>query len=539
MVKFQQLESLAHHSDIYRHSRRVAVIDMGSNSFRLIVIDYVPRLSFKMTDEVRESVRIGEGMAEVDALRPQAIERAVRAAQIYAAFCRAVGIDDVVAVGTSAIRDARNRSRYIDRVRDEIGMDVRVLTGEEEAYYGYLAAVNSTTLENGFVVDLGGGSLQITRVENRTSTHSVSLPLGVVRLTEGSLHSDPVTPGEIRHLTQHLREHFESLPWFKHEPGMVMVGEGGTLRLIGHLAQKRVSYPLDDLHGYPIALDQVASIRDELARLTVASRARISGMKPDRADISLAGAIVVHEIMRAAGFGELEICSQGLREGLFYERFLASPSDGTSRDAPPIFDDVRRASVLNLAHVYRFQEKHAEHIAHLTLSMFDQLPTEASKCGAGERELLWAASMLHDIGVGIDYHDHHKHGSYLILNAGLPGYTHREIALIALMVRYHRKGVPKPDEMGSLLLPDDDARLLQLTSLLRLAEQIDRSRDGVVRDVKLVASGSVAMLELIARGDEQVALWSVEHHRDIFEQAFGLTLAVVSVPEEEEADGAG
>ncbi|MFN8564159.1 MAG: Ppx/GppA phosphatase family protein [Anaerolineae bacterium] len=492
-AKFQQLESLAQHSDVYRHSQRVAIIDMGSNSFRLIVIDYVPRLSFKLTDEVREAVRLGEGMSEVDVLRPQAIERAVRAAQIYAAFCRAGGIDDVVAVGTSAIRDARNSSRYIDRVRNETGMDVRVLSGEEEAYYGYLAAVNSTTLENGFVVDLGGGSLQITRVENRASTHSVSLPLGAVRLTEGSLHSDPVSPGEIRHLTQHLREQFESLPWFKYEPGMEMVGEGGTLRLIGHLAQKRLNYPLDDLHSYVVSLDQVASIRDELARLTIASRTRIPGMKPDRADISLAGAIAVHEIMRAAGFAEMSICSQGLREGLFYERFLAPP-ENAAPTVPPIFEDVRRASVLNLGHVYRYQEKHAQHIAHLTLSMFDQLPPEVSQCGAVERELLWAASMLHDIGVGIDYHDHHKHGSYLILNAGLPGYTHREIALISLMVRYHRKGTPRVDELGSLLLPGDDARLLQLTSLLRLAEQIDRSRDGVVRDVTLTVSKGVAML---------------------------------------------
>jgi exopolyphosphatase/guanosine-5'-triphosphate,3'-diphosphate pyrophosphatase len=141
--------------------------------------------------------------------------------------------------------------------------------------------------------------------------------------------------------------------------------------------------------------------------------------------------------------------------------------------------------------------------------------------------------MLHDIGVGIDYHDHHKHGSYLILNAGLPAYTHREIALVALMVRYHRKGTPAPGELGVLLQPDDDVRLLQLTSLLRLAEQIDRSRDGVVRDVTLAVKDGAATLELIARGDEQVALWSVEHHRDIFEQAFGLTLQVVSVPDEE------
>ncbi len=524
MTQFQQLESLAEHSDVYKYSQRVAIIDMGSNSFRLIVMEYVPRLSFKLTDEVRESVRIGEGMSEVDLLRPAAIDRAARAAQIYGAFCRSFGIDDVIAVGTSAIRDARNRSRYIDRVKHETGIDVRVLSGEEEAYYGYLAAVNSTTLENGYVVDLGGGSMQITRVENRASTHSVSFPLGAVRCTEGFLLSDPATPGEIKRLSEHLREQLAMLDWLKFEPGMTLVGEGGTLRLIGRLAQKRINYPLDDLHGFVMTLDQVNSVRDELARLSVAARIRLPGMKPDRADISLAGGIVVSEVMRAAGFDQMTICNQGLREGLFYERFLGTP---------PIFEHVRAAAVLNLAHVYRFQEKHAEHITHLTLSMFDQLPPEVNQCGANEREILWAASMLHDIGVSIDYHDHHKHGSYLILNAGLPGYTHREIALIALLVRYHRKGKPTPDELAGLLEPGDEVRLLQLSALLRLAEQLDRSRDGVVRDVTMTVTGEVATLELTVRGDEQVALWAVMNNREIFEQAFGLTLDVVSMPENE------
>lgn len=167
-----------------------------------------------------------------------------------------------------------------------------------------------------------------------------------------------------------------------------------------------------------------------------------------------------------------------------------------------------------LAHLYRFQEHHAEHIARLTLSMFDQMPAERMQCGAGEREILWAASMLHDIGVSVDYHDHHKHGSYLITNAGLPSYSHREIALIALLVRYHRKGEPTPDELAELLEPGDDVRW-QMCAFLRLAEQADRARDGLVRDVRLHVTGDRAQMELITRGDETVALWSAARHVQI------------------------
>ncbi|NDJ60145.1 MAG: Ppx/GppA family phosphatase [Chloroflexi bacterium] len=512
--------------------RRVAIIDMGSNSFRLIVMAYVPGKMFKMIDEVREVVRIGEGMAEVNALRPAAIERGVRAAQIYAGFCEASGISDIITVGTSAIRDARNRALFIDRVRREAGLEVRLLSGETEAYYGYLAAVNSTTLNNGYVFDLGGGSIQITRVENRRRVEMISLPLGAVRLKEGFLHSDPARSKEVSALGEHLRAEFAAIDWFRAEPGMMLVGEGGTLRLIGRLIQKERHYPLDILHGFAMQRTDIGATRDLLADLSVADRKKLPGMKPDRADISLGGATAVYEALSVAGFDAMTICGQGLREGLFYERFLAPDAAAPSDDQPPLFAAVRQASAYNLAQLYHYQEAHAQHIAHLPLSMFDQLPPDERICGPSERELLWAASILHDIGTSIDYHDHHKHGAYLILNAGLPGYTHREIALIALLVRYHRKGKPTADELAPLLAADDDRRLLQMAALLRLAEQLDRSRDGVVSQVVLTFTADHALLEIRSRGDEQVPLWAVENHLDIFSAAFGKPLVVVPVPDE-------
>jgi exopolyphosphatase/guanosine-5'-triphosphate,3'-diphosphate pyrophosphatase len=519
----QRLDTLAEHSDVYKDSQRLAVIDLGSNSFRLIVVEYVPRLSFRVVDEVQESVRLSEGMAEANIMRVSAMDRAARAVQIYAAFCRASGISDITAVGTSAIRDAKNQERFLARLHTETGISVRVLSGEEEAYYGYLAAVNSTTLENGFVIDLGGGSFEITRVENRRVTHSTSLPLGAVRVTEGFLPSDPAPHKELERLRDHLARQFEAIKWFRREPGMRLVGEGGSLRLAARLAQRADEYPLDMLHGYQLAEGALKDVRGELAHLTIAQRKRLPGMKPERADIALGGAAVVAEAMRASGFDDLTICNQGMREGIFYERFLQG-------DGLPLFEHVRQAAVLNLGHLYRYQEKHAEHITHLTLAMFDQLPPGCHQCGPAERELLWAASMLHDIGVAIDYNGHHQHGAYLILNGGLPGYTHREIALIALMIRYHRRGNPKPDELALLLDPGDDRRLVQLCALLRLAEQLDRSRDGVVQDVVLTGGGDWAQMELLVRGDGQVALWALEHHRDIFEQAFGLKLEVALAP---------
>jgi exopolyphosphatase/guanosine-5'-triphosphate,3'-diphosphate pyrophosphatase len=519
--QLQRLESLSERSDVYRDAERIAVIDLGSNSFRLIVVEYVPQLSFRIVDEVAEAVRLSEGMGEENILRAAAMDRAARVVRIYGAFCRASNIQQMVAVGTSAIRDARNQQAFLNRLQAESGIAVRVLSGEEEAYYGYLAAVNSTTIQNGFVLDMGGGSLQITRVEKRKAKESVSFPLGAVRVTERFLPSDPAKEHEIDALRDYLESTFSKLKWFRYKPGMEMVFAGGNVRMLGRLAQKAEDHPIDLLHGYTLSATQVKRLRKQLAESSIEERRHIPGMKVERADIALGAAITIHEAMRVSGFDQLTVSSQGVRGGLFYERFLAEVKQ-------PLFSDVRQASVLNLAHIYRFQEKHAEHIVKLTLSLFDQLPKTHHHCRAAERDLLWAASMLHDIGVAIDYNDHHKHGAYLILNDGLPGYSHREIALIALLVRYHRKGEPRTDEFQAVLEPDDNHRLLELCALLRLAEQLDRSRDGVVEDVQLTVGKDYAQLELLTRGDGQVALWSVERHTDIFQAAFGLALEVTS-----------
>lgn len=527
---YQQLETLSQQRIYDPSHQRLAIIDAGSNSFRLIVVEYQPGLSFRVVDEVREAVRLSEGMAEDNILRREAMDRAIRVLQIYAAFCESNDIIDIITVGTSAIRDAHNSAYFLKRVANEAGINIRVLSGEEEAYYAYLAAVNSTTIDNGLVVDLGGGSLELVRVEDRKPVDKISLPLGAVRVTEQFLKGDPPSAKQVRRLREHVAAQLAALDWFTCDSTMQVVGEGGTLRLLGRLLQKQKNYPIDELHGYDMQLDELDSLVATLQGLTVDGRNKLPGMKADRADISLGGAVVVGEALRASANTTMTVCSQGVREGLFYEQFLSA------KNGLPIFRSVRESSVLNLAHLYRFQEQHAHHIAHLTGLMFDQLPPNYHICSEHDRELLWAASILHDIGTTVDYSDHHKHSFYLILNAGLPGYTHRETVMIALLARYHRKGTPTLNGMDAVMLEGDEKRLVQLAALLRVAEQLDRSRDGVVKNIVLRIDGDRALMELVFSGDEQVALWAVDHHRDIFEAAFGLRLLIIPIPEEEGND---
>jgi exopolyphosphatase/guanosine-5'-triphosphate,3'-diphosphate pyrophosphatase len=214
----------------------------------------------------------------------------------------------------------------------------------------------------------------------------------------------------------------------------------------------------------------------------------------------------------------IEICAQGLREGIFYERFLA-PAE------PPLIGDVRRQSVLNLVDIYRCERAHAEHVTMLALAVYDEL----ARLGLHalehpERELLWAAGMLHDAGVMVDYNDHHKHGFYLVLNAGLPGFRHRELALVALLVRAHRKALPTPSPLEGVLDPDDDERLMRLAACLRVAEQLERGRAGGIREVRMDAPDGTVRLAVRAEGDPAVALWSAALEAPVFDRAFGRRL---------------
>jgi exopolyphosphatase/guanosine-5'-triphosphate,3'-diphosphate pyrophosphatase len=512
----KRLQNLSTPAELYSNLRKMAIVDVGSNSFRLIVITYLPGYHFQVTDEVRETVRLVQGLSSSGMMRAAPMDHAIETMQLYAAFCKAQGITDIAAVATSAAREAKNGLAFLERIHEISGIKVRLLSGEEEAYYGFLAAENSTTLRNGFVIDLGGGSLEITRVDNRQSQESVSLTLGAVRTTEEYLSEIPVSKGAVNKLRKHIREQLDAIKWFEVRPGTRLIGQGGTLRNAARMIQKMYDYPMDELHGYVIKDTDLRKAIDMMEPLNVDQRKALPGMKPDRADIALAGAIVVDECMKYAGYDRLTVCSQGLREGVFYERFLAD-------NKPPIFDDVRRSSVMNIAHLYHYQAEHVEHVEHLALSLFDQLHDDPL-CGTEERNLLWAACMLHDIGMTVDYNDHHRHGYYLILNSGLPGYTHRELALIALAVKFHRKGMPSTDDLDSVFEKDDMKRLLKITALLRLAEQLDRSRDGAVRDVRLTLGSDWAQIEVVSQEDVSVAIWSAQRHTDIFQTAFGKTL---------------
>jgi exopolyphosphatase/guanosine-5'-triphosphate,3'-diphosphate pyrophosphatase len=485
--------------------RRIAIVDLGSNTFRLVVFTAGDGW-WRRTDEIYEGVRIGEGLASTGELGPEPVRRGLAAVEVFAHFCRATGVDEIDAVATSAIREAGNRDEFLGRA----ALPVRVLTADEEAHYGYLAAVNSTTLGDGCVLDLGGGSLQLTRVVGRLAHEERSWKLGAVRMTERF-------GDDLKSLRKHVKGKLEDADWLA-RCGSRLVAIGGTARNLAAADQGRRELPSFGVQGHVIPRKALARLVDELASRSPAERGKLRGIKPERGDIILAGAAVILTVLEEGGFDELEVTEAGLREGVFFSKSLA-PDE--------LFDDVRRQSVLNLAGLYHVDHAHTEHVARLALGMFDELAEAGLHPGdAIERELLWAGAVLHDIGMTVDYDDHHKHSRYLILNGGLPGFTPREVALVGQAARYHRKGSPSLGPFAPLMREGDAELLARMSTLLRLAEDLERPRDQVVRAAHAHVENGRVELRLETAGEAAVSRWAAAREIELFASAFGRELVV-------------
>jgi exopolyphosphatase / guanosine-5'-triphosphate,3'-diphosphate pyrophosphatase len=502
--------------------QRTAVIDLGSNSFRLVVFTAADGW-WKRTDEIYEAVRIGAGLAESGELGAEPMRRALQTIDVFAHFCRALGISDVRPVATSAIRDARNGAAFAAHAGEATGLAVRVLSTAQEALYGYLAAVNSTTISDGAVLDLGGGSLQLVRVRGRRPGELDSWPLGAVRTSEQFLPGGgPASRKQLKALRAHVAAELGSAPWFA-TSGDRLVGIGGTVRNLASAAQHLAGQPHVGVQGFVIMRDALAELVDTLAALPAVERGKVPGIKSGRADLILAGAVVVQAVLESGGFDGIEVTEAGLREGVFFESMLPGPDH--------LFDDVRHDSVANLAAQYRVDAAHTAHVARLALGLFDELADAGLHAGdPAERELLWAACMLHDIGMSVDYDDHHKHSRYLVLNAGLPGFSPTELALVAQATRYHRKGMPDMGELAPLARPGDDERLDRLACLLRLAEDLERPRDQSVLAADVQMRDGTVRLALRAEEGVEVARWAAEREVDLFRRAFGKGLEVATQP---------
>lgn len=479
---------------------RMAVIDLGSNTARVVVMSATPGYAYRLEDEIREVVRLRQGMTE-RGLSEEAMARGLFTLRLFKRFCDGFGVETIVATATSAVREGANGAAFVERVEREIGLSLRVLDGEQEAYYGTLGALNEVPLTQGFVVDIGGGSAQVSEVRERRFYRGQALTLGTLALTERFVRSDPINQTDFEKIQAEIERQLDTIAWLKAKNGP-MVGLGGAIRNLAKIEAARQNYPLNTLHGFTLTRASIAASIDLFRELPLEERRNIPGLKNDRADIILPGAMVILTIMNRLKANELKLSINGLREGLFFEQFW--------QHLPyPVSADVRRFGVINMARIYQYQKSHANHVRYLAGRLFEQL-APLHGYSLAERELLDAAALLHDLGTIISYNDHHLHSETLIINSGLPGFSPRETALIALLARSHRKGRPDPSAYKILLNNDDSILLTRLAAILRLAEFLERGRSASVDDIAVAWDDDTLHLTLIADEYPAVELWEAE-----------------------------
>lgn len=506
------------------NAQRIAVIDLGSNTARLIVMSAVPGYAYHLDDEIREMVRLREGMTD-QGLSAAAIARALVTLRLFKRFCDSSRVDVIIPTTTSAVREASNGPAFIAQVESELGLQLQLLSGEREAYYATLGVLNEVPLADGYVLDIGGGSAQVAQVRDYRFRRAVSHPLGALALTECFVRTDPITAAEETAVTQTIDRYLDGISWLNKknpDPQRRLVGLGGTIRNLAKMDAVRQNYPLNTLHGYRLSHAAVAESIDLLRTLPLAERRRLPGLSSDRADIILSGALVLQQVMTRLQVEELTVSLNGLREGLFFEHFW-------QHLAYPVVANVRRFSVLNMARIYNYDKRHAAHVRFLAGRLFQQL-RPLHGFGPPEQELLDAAALLHDLGTVISYNDHHKHSQTLIMNSGLPGFTPRETLLIALLTRFHRKGKPALEGCeGVLCSTADEELLLKLAAILRLAEFLERGRNATVDDVAAQWDDDTLRLTLIADEYPAVELWEARRYAvDLLQEAFQREIALES-----------
>lgn len=500
--------------------QRYSLVDLGSNTARMVIYGYEPGRWFRLINEIREPVRLGEGMGRSNELTAAAIERAAEALKLYADFAATRELERPGVIATSALRNASNAADFFERIAP-LGLQVDVLPGEEEAALAVVAVANSFALRDAWVMDLGGGSAQLAKMENRLYARGAAHPLGIVRLSEAFLHHDPPLPDEIEALEAAVAAELRGLAKAMRRDGAPLVAMGGTIRNLATAVQKRRAYPLGRLHGYELRRKPFEKLVAKLLGMPGKEREKVRGISSDRADVILAGALVYRWLLRRADRDRIWISRYGVREGMFLRHFLP---------APHLLEDVRGFSVSNLFSGYAQPPAHTEQVRRLSRRLFDGLKP-LHNLGAAEADLLDKAAYLHDIGMAVGYHNHHKHGAYLIEKSHLlAGFTHREQALLMLLVRYHRRGVPRAGAWSELMEPGDDALLVRLAACLRIAEHLERAEAGRIWDVHTEIHKKNVVLRLVSAEKPSVEIWEAKKQAALFEQAFERELLIEHQP---------
>ena len=510
---------------------RIAAIDIGTNSIHMVIAEASGPAGFEIVDREREVVQIGRGSFRSGNLQRRAVSRTLAALERFLQLARRRQVDQVLCTATAAVREARNGGEFLAAARRECGVTPRVIPASVEGRLIYLGV--RAALELGpqpvAIVDIGGGSMQIVVGNAERCLKIVSAPLGALRLTEGVLESDPPSRRELDRLREQIRERaHESLETVRDLKPARVYGSSGAIHALAHVAQwTQTGKTIEHVNGHSFSRAALESVSRRLQGMTAREREKLPGIDALRAEIIIAGAMVLEHVMGQLDFADMTLSDYGVREGLVMD-YLESHAEQLS--AAESLPGLRMRSVCQCLAKFQPGTEHPAHVARLALALFDGLQA-VHGLSPEDRELLHFAALLHDIGTLIGYDGHAEYSYFMIKHATLRGLSARETEFIALVALYHGKQRPGRRAEGFQELKKSRRRALRwLAAVLRIAEGLDRSHYQLVRSLRVVRRGNATTIRVVAEDTAQLELWAARERLGLLSRLLGSAVELMAEP---------
>jgi exopolyphosphatase / guanosine-5'-triphosphate,3'-diphosphate pyrophosphatase len=513
---------------------KIAAIDIGSNSIKLLVVDAAASDSFAVLAREKDMVRLGHETLRVGKLSPAAIERAVECIKRFRSIAEARGAERIFAVATASVREAANSAQFVKEVQRKTGVTVEILSPIEEGRLIGLAAAHACSVSGKSIlnIDIGGGSTELSLMPDGAPETLLSVRLGAVGLTEQFLTSDPPKSKELRALREEIRSALERpARELKNQHWPSSTGTSGTILAIGTALRLRALNENEQEPtgarpaGDEIELAKLIAFNSRVADLNSSERRLIPGISSQRSEIIVAGGQILEGVMQALAIDTMRTCSWALREGVLIDRLREIEIE--SNPPRPDVDDYRLLGVHAVGRRFEYEEPHAHQVTRLAERIFDYLSRSnlPTKFDRHQRTMLSAAALLHDVGYHIAHDSHHKHSLYLIKHSELTGFSEAERDVIANAARYHRGSEPKDRHENYAALNEADRETVNsLAAILRIADALDRRHDSRVSDLRCVRNGRVIHIELVSSMTCDREIIAAEQKRDFFEKVFNCRL---------------
>lgn len=501
--------------------RKIAIMDVGSNNARLIIVKINDNGCYQIVDQLKEPVRIISDMGHDNIIKPRRIQQLIKTINMFKRLCQANEVEKIISCCTAAVERAANQRSFLDEIYATTQIELEVLTPEKEATLVYQGVINTMSVENGVIMDIGGGTTELIHFEKRNIKNIASLPFGTVTLTELFGLSDKVKQEQIDAIEDFYRQQLETIPWLSTIEGLPLIGVGGSFRNLGKIMRMKSKRDIGTLHNYAIRVKEIQALYENMCRLDLDRRMKIKGLSNERADIFLAAFSAINTTVKYINCSDVFVSCCGLREGIMFEQI-----DPNIVNKP--ISQVLDASLANTLGIFDANTKHAENVANLSIQMFEQL-RQLHKLPNSYMRIIKTAATLHDIGTSIKYHDHHKHSFYLILNSNVFGLTHREHLMSALVALAHRKDDVKKEclKYSEMITQDDLIIIYRLAVLVRIAESFDRTMSGTIESVSCDILGDSVIMKTQTNEDAFLEIKDALTCNDMFKKAYGKNLVIL------------